>query len=218
MPADPKPFVRVADIVPDTDSPRSRDPKPHRPMHNRRKKRFSAGRLLLLTAVTVTGACQGEVIEPGNATDDMQQLESPILFGMVGFLTSNGVREGRIQADTAYTYSDSVKVDLRGMTAVFFAEDGTNRATVTGREGEWDQESGRMIARGDVVLVVHTDGSSIESAEINYDPSIDRVWSDSATVRTLADGTVTRGSAFESDIAFENVDVRDPRGAAGRIF
>ena len=75
-----------------------------------------------------------------------------------------------------------------------------------------------MLAKGDVVVLIHEDGSKLESAEINYNPDIDRVWSDSATVRTLADGSVTRGSSFESDIAFENVDLRDPRGAAGRIF
>ena len=100
------------------------------------------------------------------------------------------------------------------MTAHFFAEDGTDKATVTGREGVWDQETNRMLARGDVVLLVLTDGSRIESAEINYDPSIDRVWSDSATVRTMADGSVTRGSSFESDIDFTEVTVRDIRGTA----
>jgi LPS export ABC transporter protein LptC len=133
-------------------------------------------------------------------------------------MSASGVREGRIQADTAYTFADSSKVDLRRLTAVFFDENGNERATVTGRQGEWDQQSDHMFARGDVVLLVHSDGSKIESSELNYDPSIDRVWSDSATVRTLADGTVTRGSAFESDIDFENVDVRDPRGAVENVF
>ena len=171
------------------------------------------GRLLLPAALVAAGACQAEVDGPGTATSEMEGLESPIVFGMVAYMTASGVREGRIQADTAYSYADSSKVDLRGMTAVFFDENGRDRATVTGREGEWEQDSDRMLAKGDVVLLVQTDGSRIESAEINYDPSIDRVWSDSATVRTLADGSVTRGSSFESAIAFENVDVRDPRGA-----
>lgn len=175
-------------------------------------------RWALVAALALAGACQEEAIEPDTATADMQDLDSPIVFGMVAFLTANGVREGRIQADTAYTYEDSVKVDLRDMSAVFFDDDGNERATVTGQEGEWDQQTDRMVARGDVVLLIHTDGSRLESAEIHYDPSIDRVWSDSATVRTLADGAVTRGSSFESDIDFENVVVRDPRGAAGRIF
>jgi len=186
-------------------------------MHDRRPL-GPGSRWITLAALALTFGCSAEVGGPGGATREMEALESPIVFGMVAFMTSSGVREGRIEADTAYTYADSVKVDLRGMTATFFDENGNDRATVTGREGEWDQESDRMIARGDVVLLVHTDGSRIESAEINYDPSIDRVWSDSATVRTLSNGTVQSGSAFESDIEFTNVTVRDVRGSAGRIF
>ena len=33
-------------------------------------------------------------------------------------------------------------------TTTFFDENGNERATVTSREGEWDQETDRMIARG----------------------------------------------------------------------
>ena len=186
-------------------------------MHDRRRQ-GRAGRWTLAAALALSTACAAEADGPGGATSDMEALDSPIVFGMVAYMTASGVREGRVQADTAYTYADSVKVDLRGMTAVFFDENGNERATVTGREGEWDQESDRMLARGDVVLLVHTDGSKIESAEINYDPSIDRVWSDSATVRTLSDGTVQSGTAFESDIDFTNVTVRNVRGGTGRIF
>lgn len=187
-------------------------------MHDRREPFARAGRWVLVAAVALTGACQGEVVEPGTATQEMQELESPIVFGMVAYMTANGVREGRIQADTAYTYEDSVKVDLRNMTATFFDENGNDRATVTGLEGEWDQETDRMVARGDVVLEILTDGSRLESAVINYDPSVDRVWSDSATVRTLADGTVQSGSSFESDIDFERVTVRNVRGGTGDTF
>jgi LPS export ABC transporter protein LptC len=171
------------------------------------------GRWLLILAIALTGACQEETTTEGSVTPEMEGLDSPIVFGMVAYLTANGVREGRIQADTAYTFEDSVKVDLRNPTTVFFDENGNERATVTSRTGEWDQETNRMIARGDVVLTVHTDGSRIESSEINYDPSIDRVWSDSATTRTLANGNVTSGTSFESDIAFENVEIRNPRGS-----
>jgi len=180
--------------------------------------RKSAAAWVLFATVSLLGACQEEVNGPGNATSDMTQLESPIVFGMVAFMSTEGVRTGRVEADTAYTYADSTKVDLRHMTAHFYGDDGTDKATVTGREGEWDQETNRMIARGDVVLLIHSDGSRIESAEINYDPGVDRVWSDSATVRTLANGRVTSGSAFESDIDFENVRILNVRGSTGRTL
>ena len=183
-------------------------------MHARSKQWLGAG-LVALLAMT---ACEEDQDTPV-ASEFMQGIDAPVVFGMTSFLTVDGVREGRVRADTAFTYQDSTKVDLRVMVVDFYDESGRERATVSGRTGEWDQETDRMVARGDVVLRVHTDGSRIESAEIYYDPENDRIWSDSATVRTLSDGTVTRGSAFESDIEFTNVRVLDIRGSAGgRIF
>jgi LPS export ABC transporter protein LptC len=170
-----------------------------------------------LVGVVAMAACQTEESTPV-ASEFAQGIDAPVVFGMTSFITVEGVREGRVEADTAYTFADSTKVDLRVMTVTFYDEAGRERATVSGRTGEWNQETNRMIARGDVVLRVHTDSSRLESAEIHYDPENDRIWSDSATVRTLADGTVTRGSAFESDIEFSNVRVLDIRGGAGPIF
>ena len=108
-------------------------------------------------------------------------------------------------------FEDSASAHLRGMEIVFYDEDGRERATVTGKTGVWSWDTDRMVARGDVVLTVQADGSMLESQEIYYDPDLDRIWSDSATVQTLEDGTVTSGSSFESDMSFENVVIRDPR-------
>lgn len=173
--------------------------------------------MVAVGVATLFAGCRDERNTP-LASDFAQSIEAPVVFGMVSFLTASGVREGRVEADTAFTYADSAKVELRGMLVTFYDENGEPRATVSGRRGEWWQDTDRMVARGDVVLRVHTDGSRIESAEIHYDPENDRIWSDSATVRTLADGTVTRGTAFESDIEFQNVRVLNIRGGAGRIF
>ena len=49
-------------------------------------------------------------------------------------------------------------------------------------------------------------------------PEIDRIWSDSATVRTMQDGSVQSGTAFESDMSFENLRIENMRGGARRIF
>ena len=180
-------------------------------------RQTTRGWLAGLAAVCGLAGCQESLNTPV-ANEFMAGIEAPVVFGMTSFITVDGVREGRVEADTAFTFPDSAMIDLRGMTVWFYDEEGRERATVAGRTGEWHQESNYMVARGDVVLRVHTDGSRLESAEIHYDPDNERIWSDSATVRTLADGSVTRGSAFESDIEFENVVVRDPRGSVGRIF
>ena len=99
---------------------------------------------------------------------------------------------------------------------IFYDEAGAAKATVTGTAGEWDRNTDRMWAQGDVVLIVHADGRRIESAEIIYDPVENEIWSDSATVQTLANGRVTRGSSFRSDMDFTNVRITNIRGAIAR--
>ena len=109
-------------------------------------------------------------------------------------------------------------LELRKIAHKTLKEVGNERATVTGLEGDWNQETNRMVARGDVVLFIHTDSSTIQSPEIFYEPDIDKIWSDSSVVRTMQDGSVQSGTAFESDMSFENVVIQNMRGGARRIF
>lgn len=172
----------------------------------------------LLALAGVVSACSEELNTPV-ADEKLQSMESSaIVYGMVSFITANGVREGRIEADTAYVFEDTGIANLHRMNIVFYDETGRERATVTGERGEWNRETDRMVARGDVVLLIHADSSKLESPELYYDPAIDRIWSDSATIRTMADGTVTSGTAFESDMSFENIRIENARGGIRRVF
>lgn len=174
--------------------------------------------LATVALLTALGGCDPDIDTP-LASEAIQSMEADnVIFGMVSFLTSSGIREGRVEADTAYMFADSATAHLRQMRIVFYDVDGRERASVTGLRGSWGQANDRMVARGDVVLLVYADSMTIESQEIHYDPGLERIWSDSATVQTLADGTVSSGSAFESDLSFENVRIQDMRGGARRVF
>jgi LPS export ABC transporter protein LptC len=161
----------------------------------------------------------GEPADTPVAAPDVQGIGADLVqYGMVSFLTASGVREGRVAADTAYVFYDSSTVKLRGMRLVLYNSDGTERASVTADAGELDENTDRMVARGKVVLIVQADGRRIETAELNYDPDQDRIWSDSATVQTMPNGAVTRGTAFESDLEFKNVVIRNIRGGGAIVF
>ena len=163
-------------------------------------------------------ACSGPEDTPLASADVQSIGADQVIYGMSSYLTASGVREGRVVADTGYVFYDSATVKLRGMRLVFYNADGTERATVTAQSGQLNENTDRMVAYGNVVLIVHADGSKIETAELNYDPNQDRIWSDSATVRTMANGSVTRGTAFESDLDFKNVVIRNIRGGGNIIF
>jgi LPS export ABC transporter protein LptC len=176
-------------------------------------KMRTLGALASLSLVTLT-ACE-EAMNTAVASTELQEIGADnVVFGMVAFMTSRGIRNGRVEADTAFMFADSARAQLHQMLIVFYNDDGSERATVTGTSGDWNQQTDRMTARGDVLLLVSDDGRKIESSELNYDPSQNRIWSDSATVQTMANGSVTRGSAFQSDMEFRNVRISSIRGSA----
>lgn len=172
----------------------------------------------LIVLALWSGACDDPTNTPQAASDLLELDADNVMYGMVAYLTRSGVREGRIEADTAYLYADSGKAYLRSMKVVFYDDAGHEKATVTALRGEWAQDTDRMIARGNVLLIVQSDGRRIQSAEIHYDPQTERIWSDSATVQTLADGSVTSGTAFQSDLDFANIKIENIRGGAAVIF
>lgn len=173
---------------------------------------------LALAVASVAAAC-GTDLDTPVANEELQSMSADyVAFGMTTYVTAKGVREAQIEADTAYIYETESTAELRQMQLTFYDELGNERATVTGRSGDWNQETNRMVARGDVVLFIHTDSSTIESPEIFYEPDLDRIWSDSTVVRTMKDGSVQSGTAFESDMSFENIEIENMRGGTRRIF
>jgi len=181
--------------------------------------RTSMGRLVIAAAGALVLAACGTDYDTPVADEELQAMDADyVAFGMRSYVTAMGVREARIEADTAYIYETESTAVLKQMTLVFYDELGNERATVSGKGGDWNQESNRMVARGDVVLFIHTDSSTIESQEIYYEPDIDKIWSDSSTVRTMKDGSVTSGTAFESDMSFENLVIQNMRGGVRRVF
>ena len=86
----------------------------------------------LLAATGIAAACSEELNTPV-ADDELQSMESDyVAFGMVSFITANGVREGRIEADTAYVFEDTGLANLHQMEIVFYEEE-TGRQQATGK-------------------------------------------------------------------------------------
>lgn len=166
--------------------------------------------LLLVGAAMASAACSGDDTTRVVA-DGMEEIEADnVVYGMTQLLTNEGVREGRIEADTAYFFRDSSAVHLRRLTLTLFDEDGGTRATVTGDRGRLDSGSNSMVGRGGVVLTVPGQGREILTEELHYSSVQDQIWSDSSTVMRQ-NGEVQCGSAFRSDLEFQNVFVENMR-------
>jgi LPS export ABC transporter protein LptC len=78
--------------------------------------------------------------------------------------------------------------------------------TVTGDEGQLDQETKDVDLRGNVVLV-SSDGLRLETARLRWDASAQRAWTDEPVTIYRA-GTVVRGTGFESRVAEEATSIK----------
>jgi LPS export ABC transporter protein LptC len=127
------------------------------------------------------------------------------------FLNAEGFRASHLVFDTMYQWADSADHFIRGVNLRVYNEDGTERAHVTSRQGVMDPRGERLVAQGNVVLIVPADGRRLESGELHYDPNADRIWSDSSFVMTHQ-GSTFRGSSFVSDVEFRNFQSTGPGG------
>ncbi len=157
---------------------------------------------------------QEAVVDP-----ELENIEADyIIFGNRHYLTRQGIREALVVADTAYFFNDSTVVLLRGnVTLTAYHEDiGTEKAVVTSDRGRLNTNDNSMVAYGNAVLVIAEGQRRIESAELNYHPEQDRIWSDSATV--MYEGqSIVEGSGFDADLDFDQVLVRNARTRGGTV-
>ncbi len=141
-----------------------------------------------------------------------------IIFGLTDYLSRLGIREAIVEADTAFVFSDSTVVLLRGnvkLTA-FHEELGTEKAVVTSDRGRLDTSTNELLAEGNAVLLIQADGRRIESYELRYIPDDDRIRSDSASV--MYDGDIImEGTSFTSDLNFERVVIHNARTRGGSV-
>jgi LPS export ABC transporter protein LptC len=174
-------------------------------------------RILILVLVAAAAAgCGGPT---GPMSGDYESLPADqMFFGVDHTITVAGVRQAQLRADTTLMFNDSSMVQLRVVHLQIFAEDGSLRATLTSHSGALDQSSRRMVARGDVVLVVEgPQGRTVWTEELHYDPDQKRIWSDVPTRTRTQRGEELAGDGFSSDDQFQNFRVTQPRGTGLRI-
>lgn len=172
--------------------------------------------LLACAALATAGCGEQRAVTP--LPEELRDIEADqVLFDVVTHVTLDGIREARIEADTAYLWQDSASVALRTLSLIMYDDNGEERARVTSRSGLLNEDTQHMVARGDAVLVMAD--RRIESAEIHYEPQADRIWSDSTTVMVMTEGNrVVEGSSFLSDANFENIFIQNQRTRSGGGF
>ena len=141
-----------------------------------------------------------------------------VMYGMEHNMSNGGIRTGLLKADTALMFNDSAAIQLRVVDLDVFDEQGAVRAELTSQAGQLDQRTNRMVARGNVVLVVTgPNARTIYTEELHYDPNQKQIWSDVKVRQVFPDGRQNTADSFRADDQFKNVTAQGVTGSAGMI-
>lgn len=161
-------------------------------------------------ALSLAIACSDAGVRPTAVTQTADSADQ-IAFKMTTTITSEGVRRGYVQAETAYVYQGRALTELRRMKVEFFDEQGNLKSTLVADKGLLGTFNKRLEASGHVV-VTSPDGRRLETAHLIYDKQVNQITVDTAFTFT-SPTEQGAGNWMESDIGFTNVRIGQPRGA-----
>ena len=166
----------------------------------------------LTMATMMSSACQDTGATPPISSAATADTADQTLFGVRLTLADRGVQRALLEADTAFTYEDNSRTELRKVRSTFYTETGLKNGTLTSREGTYNVRSQNMEARGNVV-VISDDGRRLETPQLKFDTGRNEISGDSAFVLTRP-GEVLRGIGFRADPALTHIQVL--QAASGR--
>ena len=111
--------------------------------------RCLAALLRRLRPDSVGRSCEDTGVRPTTtvqATDSADQ----VLEGFSHYVTNEGVRRSRVEADTAFYYEPTQITELHKVKVVFFDIKGAEGSTLTAKRGTYRWQDGSMEATGNV--------------------------------------------------------------------
>ena len=168
--------------------------------------------LTVLTALAALAACRDEGVRPP-VTQTAADSADQILFGLVHYVTEDGIKRSLVEADTAYLYDATQTAELKQVKVTFYDQTGAVSSVLTANEGTYFQQGGGMTARGNVIGTA-PDGRTLRTTELTYEPNSKKVSTDKAFT-FVRNGNTLEGDGFVSDVDFSNIVVERPRGLEG---
>lgn len=166
----------------------------------------------MVSVAAALAACEDTGVRP-TTTVQASDSADQVLEGFVHYVTNEGVRRSRVEADTAFFYEPTQITELHKVKVVFYDIKGAEGSTLTARRGTYRWQDGSMEAKGNV-MVVSPDGRRLSTETLRYDNATNTISTDKQF--SFDRGTEhLEGNSFRSDPDFRNVVTDRPRGVSG---
>lgn len=160
----------------------------------------------------VTSGCEETGVRP-TTTIQAPDSADQVLEGFSHYVTNEGVRRSRVEADTAYFYEGTQITNLTNLKVTFYDMKGAESSTLTAKRGVYRWQDGSMEAN-DQVMVVSPDGRRLTTERLRYDNASNQISTDRHFAFDRGEEHL-EGNSFHSDPDFRNVVTDRPRGVAG---
>lgn len=168
--------------------------------------------VLSLLSVLFVLSCEDTGVRP-TSTVQAPDSADQVLEGFSHYVTNEGIRRSRVEADTAFFFEPTQITELHRIKVVFFDLKGAEGSTLTAERGTYRWQDGSMEANGNVV-VVSPDGRRLSTETLRYDNATNTIMTDKPF--TFERGAEhLEGNSFRSDPDFRNVVTDRPRGVTG---
>ena len=175
---------------------------------------MKTSRVALVLTLAACGRGQHSISAPHNPLADSADQ---VVFGARSKMTDGGVSKSDLYSDTAYFFDDNTRIEMRGhVTVTFFTDVGAKNAVLTSKEGTYNNRSGNMEARGNVVVIT-VDGRHLTTPVLRFNQQQNQISSDSSFVATDSARRLA-GIGFTSDPNMTNIHcLRACSGLGGQV-
>jgi LPS export ABC transporter protein LptC len=154
-------------------------------------------------------ACGDNTLK-NQATIGQADSADQVLDSVYHVVTSHGLKQSIVEADTAYYYEAGKVFELKHLRVTFFNAQGGQTSTLTANEGTYQVALGKMEGRGNVV-VRSVDGRTLNTDLLRYDQAVNQLSTDRPFTFTGPSASGS-GVGFVSDPDFRNVTGTQGRG------
>lgn len=159
----------------------------------------------IATTIAVSAACTEKTAPPVVRKSALADSADQVMYGAHFNLTDKGLARAEMLSDTAFFFDDNTRIELRKVETTFFTASGARDAYLTSDRGTYNNRTGLMVARGNVVVTTE-EGRKLTTPELRYDQAMNEIASDSAFVLTEP-GRRLEGIGFRSDPNMQNVQI-----------
>ena len=167
--------------------------------------------------LVVLAGCGRGTHTPSAPHNPLADSADQVVFGARSKMTDGGMSKSDLYSDTAYFFDDNTRIEMRGhVTVTFFTDVGAKNAVLTSKEGTYNNRTGNMEARGNVVVIT-VDGRHLTSPVLRFNQQRNEISSDSSFVTTDSSRRLT-GIGFTSDPNMNNIHCfRACSGLGGQV-